>query len=165
MKDMKYMGIYNMNIIKIVVATLVAILLLILSFWFGRWTYPVKNTNQSTTYTHDTTKIYDTVLKEVPIIRIKEKAVIEYLTDTLYTTKPFNAKLDTIMASRDTIGAMYSFPSNNFYLEFRRHPDSLIIKTQTVNITTTKEVKREWYIDAATHIAVFSLGFLFGTIK
>jgi hypothetical protein len=78
-------------------------------------------------------KIYitDTVIvnrPSEPIIINKVKLKTVKVSDTIYKSEAFAATLDTVIKS-DTIKAKYEFPNNNFSLDIKRKPDSILIKT------------------------------------
>lgn len=112
----------------------------------------------------------DTVTKVIehePIL-VRAAAKIRYIrdtvtqTDTIIETRPFVASLDTII-NRDTVGFRYQFPENLATILLRQAPDSVRFETRT--ITLTNYVKREWWIDALTHLGAATLGYAIGSVR
>lgn len=84
------------------------------------------------------------IVKEGRKIYLKKDAMIEYKTvfiaDTIYdsilVTKPFIARLDTII--QDTINISYEYPENKFEFIFRACPDTLIHKDIVIEVNKEK---------------------------
>ena len=99
----------------------------------------------------DTITNIDTIIKEISKTDIvfKTKAVIVKDTinkiDTVYTTRAFEAKLDTV-AEKDTISISYFFPQDLFHVDIRRYPDEKRIITRTVEVEKIEVEKEAWYI-------------------
>lgn len=77
-------------------------------------------------------------------------------TDTVFTTKPFIAELDTV--ARDTFNLRYYFPENKFSLKIGYKPDTL--HHQIVTITTEVEKPKEWYDETWFRIASHAVAIL-----
>lgn len=112
----------------------------------------------------------DTVTKVIehePIL-VKAPAIVRYVrdtitqTDTLIQTRPFVARLDTVV-KRDTLGVEYRFPQHTFAVAFRRAADSVRFETKT--ITLTRQEHRPWWIDALTHVGAGALGYAVGRVR
>ena len=78
--------------------------------------------------------------------------------DTLYTTPPFVASLDTVTAKGDTIGVAFRYPSAMFDVAIREAPDTMKIQTVTIRIPEQRSV----WVDIGTHAAAFIAGFFAG---
>lgn len=104
--------------------------------------------------------VRDTITKyQKPIIIEKIKAQIVYKHDTIIQTKPFIARIDTVIMY-DTIKASYEFPENYFSLLVKRKPDT--VYTNTIYRTEYQEIKRPLYIDILSHTGAILSGFLIG---
>lgn len=102
--------------------------------------------------------IRDTIIKEIkqkPLIIEKTVPKIIYMKDTIIKTRPFIAKIDTIII-KDTINAEYRFPEHSFSMYVNRARDTLAIP----QITKIKHKKEKWWIKPV----VFSAGFITGFI-
>lgn len=116
---------------------------------------------QTDTITHTITQ---------PPIYVKGKAVVRYVHDTTFVhdttaqpTQAFVATLDTV-ADGDTINARYEYPQHTFSVLLKQKPDSVRIEQQTIYITKTDIVKREWYIDALGIVGSFAVGYGVGRV-
>jgi len=111
----------------------------------------------------------DTVFKEVqqPPIKIAGKARIikdtTWLHDTVLTTAPFIAVLDTVI-QKDTLNLAFRYPSAVFEVELKQAPDLIPFETRTVTLTNTIYEQRAWWLDALTHIGAVAVGYVAGTI-
>lgn len=118
----------------------------------------------------------DTVTKVIehePIL-VQAAAKIRYIRDTVRQTqtdtilspaadsRAFVATLDTII-NRDTFGLRYASFENEFTLLLRQAPDSLRFETRTITLTNYE--KREWWIDALTHLGIGALGYAIGSVR
>lgn len=103
------------------------------------------------------------VVKAAPPIKLERaKAKIKYLRDTIIETKPFEARIDTII-NNDTIYLWYNYPMNAFDLFVKKKPDSTIVH----EIYITKEVirKRAWWEAPAFIAAGAAAGYVIGIKK
>lgn len=76
--------------------------------------------------------------------------------DTVYTSRPFVATLDTII-DRDTIGIGYRFPQHTFSVALRMAPDSIRYETRTITLTRTERPFLEY-------VGAFAIGGVLGYI-
>lgn len=110
----------------------------------------------------------DTVTKVIdhePIhIVAKARVVRDTVTqkDTIYQVRPFIASIDTVVG-RDTASIRYAFPQHEFSLLLKQAADSVRYETRTITLTSYE--KREWWIDALTHLGVGALGYAIGTVR
>lgn len=81
-----------------------------------------------------------------------------WVRDTMYTTPPFVAELDTIVG-KDTASMRYTYPRGEFELSLRRAPDSVRVEFKTV---TVKDNDREWWHDGVMLLGAFAVGYAFG---
>lgn len=131
-------------------------------FFVGRCTKePEKVIERKTEIVRDT--IINTV-QQPPIIIYKAKPVIEYQTDydTVIITKPFIAKIDTVII-RDTVHAEYVFPQNTFSMILKRKPDSVV--TFREYVIKTEYIKDAWWEKPAWATGGILLGYLLGKVK
>jgi len=134
--------------VAIALLLLVAVLLFCLNY----------SNNQKVT--HELKYKYDTVLKEIktdPIVIEKKKAIIKYIKDTIIITKPFEAKIDTVI-KMDTIKMYYQFPENRFSLFYKRKTDTIPIITKTI----VKYEKAQWWERPLFFLGGATLGFVLG---
>lgn len=88
-------------------------------------------------------KYKDSIIKG-ETIRVKGDAIIEYkpffindtIVDTVFTTKPFTASLDTIL--KDTFNLKFEFPEKRFEFVLRPAFDTLKIPEITIEIERQK---------------------------
>lgn len=106
------------------------ILLMILAFaggWLVSGSFKKEKpciTSAGKIYVHDTI----TALKpSEPLIIEKYHPVIRVKRDTLVISKPFMARIDTII-KRDTIIGSYEFPENFFSMRISSVPDSILTR-------------------------------------
>lgn len=105
-------------------------------------------------------------IKQGKITIIKGDAIIEYkpffikdsIIDTVFTTKPFTASLDTIL--RDTFNLKFEFPEKKFEFVLRPVPDTLqtiIIKTEIERQKTffEKYIEKPLYFSGGVLISYF----------
>ena len=87
-------------------------------------------------------KKVDTLIIEKPRkpLKIKAKAKIEKIGDSIIEREPFIASIDTII-ERDTISATYQFPQDTIGIFLKRRPDTLAQRTVQIMV----EKKRTWY--------------------
>ena len=106
--------------------------------------------------------VYDTILKTIEYepIRIISKPKIITKKDTIIVTKPFTARLDTVVI-RDTITLAYDYPENIFSLDITRKQDTLYIPAGTI----IKYRNQPWYETAAYALGGVTLGYLLGGMK
>lgn len=110
----------------------------------------------------------DTVTKVIehePIhIVAKARVVRDTVTqkDTVYQVRPFIASIDTVVG-RDTASIRYAFPQHEFSLLLKQAADSVRYETRTITLTNYE--KREWWIDALTHLGIGALGYAIGTVR
>ena len=112
---------------------------------------------------------YDTVIKEYyykPVYINKKSDTVSY-TDTvkIIETHPFIAKLKDTVVAGDTIGAMYEFPKDNFYLTVLPRPDRIMEITKTNTIIKTEIENRKWWLDFLSHVGAAGIGYGIGKIK
>lgn len=109
---------------------------------------------------------YDTtekIIRQQPI-NIYKQVEVQYVRDTLFVTKPFIAKLDTIIF-RDTINTQFAFPQMAFSLALRRQPDTLkIVTIKTIDTRIIDNSPPTW-VTILSHIGAGVLGFGAGRIK
>jgi len=140
-----------MKYIYITIAILFSISIVLLCFNFC---------DKNKKNTHELKYKYDTVFKEIksdPIIIEKQKAIIKYIKDTTIITKPFEAKIDTII-KMDTIKMYYHFPENRFSLFYQRKTDTIPIITKTI----VKYEKAQWWERSLFFLGGATLGFVLG---
>ena len=112
----------------------------------------------------------DTVTKviEHEPLHVTAPAVVRYvrdtvtLSDTIIQTRPFIARLDTVVR-RDTLGVEYRFPQHTFSVLLRQAPDSIRYETRTITLTNYE--RRAWWLDALTHVGAASLGYAIGSVR
>lgn len=104
----------------------------------------------------DTTTVYrdiirkDTIYQKFyrePILINEAKPEIIYLYDTVYSSRAFIAKFDTILSS-DTIYGSYEFPQNLMSIKVNRMPDSIM---------TEKIYYREYEKQKLWEVAIYIL--------
>ena len=104
----------------------------------------------------------DTVVVPASPIIIKDRiASIKYVRDTIIITKPFEARIDTIMKF-DTVFVMYRYPENLFDLVIKTKPDTTF--KDKIVITNTKYIKEErpLWVDILTHTGALAGGYFIG---
>lgn len=96
-----------------------------------------------------------------PITITKYKTKIEYIRDTIITTKPFTARIDTIIRC-DTVRAQFDFPDNTFSMTLNRKNDT-IFRERIFNNNILKNEEKWWHKPA---LCILSLcgGYLFGRL-
>lgn len=109
---------------------------------------------------------FDTATKYIvkqsePIVITKYVPKLEYRTDTIIQTYPFEATVDTIIRT-DTIQAKYQYPENIFDMIIRQEPDSILIQTITIEKEMLKE--RAWWEAPAYVMSGSLLGLILGLI-
>ena len=90
----------------------------------------------------------DTLIKILPqkVIEIKNaKPKIIYRHDTIIQTPPFFAIVDTII-EKDTLRAEFTFPENNFSLNYHSQSDSILTITNIVTKTETNWLERAAFL-------------------
>jgi hypothetical protein len=127
----------------------VAFLAGILGWWLKPVPAPV---------TRDTVSVHtDTVVQVItkPVVSWRKVA------DTLiYHDTTTIAQVDTIYQG-DTTRITYDYASNLFTLLTRPAPDT----AHTIYVTRVESVRREWWIDALTHIGAATLGYAVGSTR
>lgn len=106
--------------------------------------------------------IRDTVIRvetKEPIFITQVKPKLIYKYDTIYTSPPFIAEIDTVIKT-DTIYMSYEFPENLFNLTIKYPLDSLILREITFTKTIQKE--KEWWEIPLYIASGATLGFLIG---
>jgi len=113
----------------------------LIAVWVIWWINLFKPTSQigETEYRYDT--IYKIVRSE-PIVIEKIKSKVEYLHDTVYSTREFIATADTVIKF-DTIKLGFYFPGNYFSMSYLPKADSIALERETQIKTVTKE--RPWW--------------------
>lgn len=104
----------------------------------------------------------DTVVKYIehkPIKINNKKAKIKYIKDTIISTKPFEANLDTII-NKDTISLSYIYPDNIFNLNINKSIDTL--KYEREIITNNNNKDSNWFDIAIASISGIILGYILG---
>jgi len=101
----------------------------------------------------DTTIIY----KPQPIIIEKIIPKIKYKRDTIITTKPFVARVDTVI-KYDTIKIEYHFPENNLDFSINRNFDTIKVEKYLFNDIKTED--NEWYINYIGFLVGFASGYI-----
>ncbi|MCX6148342.1 MAG: hypothetical protein NTW25_13995 [Candidatus Kapabacteria bacterium] len=104
----------------------------------------------------------DTVLKYIehkPINVNNKKAKIKYIKDTIISTKPYEASLDTII-NKDTISLSYIYPDNIFNLNINKSIDTL--KCEREIITNNNNKDSNWFDIAIASISGIILGYILG---
>ena len=115
--------------------------------------YPVKKVIRDTVYE---------VVEAEPLVIEKVRTKIIRRFDTVIKTRPFTAKLDTIV-NRDSVRAEYDFPENLMSLDIRRGPDSLRLQNMTVFRTDPRE--EHWWETPAYVAGAVIIGYLLGSAK
>lgn len=119
----------------------------------------------------------DTVVTQLPPVRIEAKGRVRYVRDTVYvagasgaptdsiivrdttyTTRPFIATLDTVI-NNDTASLMFRYPSMMFAMSLRHAPDTT---TQTLIQTPAQPEPRSVWTDVAIVVGAFTAGILVG---
>jgi len=102
---------------------------------------------------------FDTILiyKPQPIILEKIIPKIKYIRDTIITTKPFVARVDTVI-KYDSIKIDYHFPENNIDLSIYRNYDTIRVEKYLYNQIKSNE--NEWYINYIGFIVGFASGYI-----
>lgn len=142
---------------------------------FAAWLGWYLRGNHEATFGNSGASVHiDTITKVIdhePITITDRRATVRYVRDTVrwgdtvrvrdtvYTTRPFVAVIDTII-KHDTITAAYRFPQQTFSLALRRAPDSVRYEVRTVTLTNYE--KREWWIDALGAIGAGGIGYAIG---
>jgi hypothetical protein len=110
-------------------------------------------------------KSTDTIIKLIPRepVIIRKNAVKTIVRkDTIISSEPFTARLDTVM-SADTINLSYDYPENIFMLELKRKPDTS--KIQTITLTYPVEKKAPWWETPAYIVGGILVGFGIGSLS
>lgn len=103
----------------------------------------------------------DTLFLEKDKIVYRTIPKIEYINtiDTIIKTKPFIARVDTILHHRDTLKIEYTFPENNFLMELSRPLDSIIINREYETVRYIEVPKKEeWYEKWYTQLGIGLVG-------
>lgn len=78
------------------------------------------------------------------------------------SSPPYVATLDTVTASKDTIGLVFRHPEKMFDVEFRPRPDS--VRTVTIETTTVVEVPDSKRFGIGIHAGAGAMQTLTGTL-
>lgn len=152
----------NKEMYSTLAAILFALILVVSAYFYGA-------SNARIEYKEAPSKVvekivYDTVPIAKPPIYIKGKAIVMIDTvnqkDTVYLTKPFIARLDTIY--KDTISVKYAYPLNRFDLSIRFKPDSIIQTTKIITEVKTVKEERPLWLDILSHLGAGAMGYLVG---
>ncbi len=141
---------------KVISGIILFIALLILFFWLNnnlKYDKYIANIEKSS---NDI--IYDTIYKyERPkIIEIQQaKPKIKYIRDTIITTKPFIAQIDTIV-KKDTVQIFYTYPENLLSMKINQTNDSTMIIKQI----DYREKERSWWETPALIISGILVGYI-----
>ncbi len=133
---------------------------ILIAYWISKKVTEPEIMHYSEIKTH-----WDTVFVEVPtqpivLEKIKTKTVIK--RDTVIQTKPFTAKIDTVVL-KDTVRAQYDFPENEMSIFVRPSPDSLEIRK--ITILKTIEKKQPWWETPVYLLGGAAFGFALGTFS
>ena len=105
------------------------------------------------------------VIKEVPKIVMQKKAKIKYLRDTILTTQPFEAVVDTVLL-KDTVYIAYSFPANTFNVSIARGADTNQIERNYYLVNEQQNKQSRWTSTALNILGGFlgglAVGFMAG---
>ena len=148
-----------MNNTNTILTVILAIAIGLSLFFVGRCTKdPDRIVETKTEIVRDT---IINIVQQPPIVIYKAKPVIEYQTDydTVIVTKPFIARVDTIIV-RDTIHAEYTFPQNTFSMVLKRKPDSIF--TYKEYVIKTEYMKEPWYEKPLYATGGLLLGYFLG---
>jgi len=110
----------------------------------------------------DTVYIDRVIAKKVyvPLKVVKPNGDTVYNYDTVFTTKPFVASMDTIIGC-NTVKLSYRYPENAFEkIEFRSCPDTIVLTDTTYRTRTTTT----WYEDAIYVAGGIAVGLVGGFI-
>ena len=99
------------------------------------------------------------VVKSEPVKLERVRTKIIYRRDTVFTTTPFTARIDTVVV-RDTVNLQFDYPENLLSLRIARGADS--VQIQKIVLTQTIEKKKPWWEIPAIAAASAALGFLLG---
>lgn len=83
------------------------------------------------------------VIKEVPKIVVQGKAKIKYVRDTILTTQPFEAVVDTVL-QKDTVYIAYSYPENMFNVSIARGADTNLIERNYYLVNQQQNKQSRW---------------------
>lgn len=145
----------NTNAITAIIACAVGIVI-------GAYLFSTHEHSVSTETKYEVVR--DTILYEVhhePTIITDADAdtVIVTRADTVIVTRPFIAKLDTIIV-HDTVHAEYAFPQHTFSVAIRQAPDSVRIEQQTVYVKTTEQRSAPWYEYVGSALIGVAVGYV-----
>lgn len=90
--------------------------------------------------------------KKITLDSVKMK--IKYVRDTVIITKPFVAKIDTLIKF-DTISIVYHYPENLFSMKLSQKPDSTIIIKQIEYV----QKEEEWWKQPALILSGTVIGY------
>lgn len=90
--------------------------------------------------------------KKIALDSVKMK--IKYLRDTVIITKPFVAKIDTLIKF-DTISIVYQYPENLLSMKLSQKPDSTIIIKQIEYV----QKEEEWWKQPALILSGAVIGY------
>lgn len=101
------------------------------------------------------------VIKEVPKIVMQKKAKIKYLRDTVLTTRPFEAVVDTVLL-KDTVYIAYSYPENTFNVSIARGADTNLIERNYYLVNEQQNKQSSWTSAALNILGGFLGGLVVG---
>ncbi|MBK6418463.1 MAG: hypothetical protein IPF79_04630 [Ignavibacteria bacterium] len=174
----------NTRLSATLIAVVIAILLLVGTFWIG-YSTGTKDARSERGRT-DTTVSYilvpppppDTVelagkvrlvertLVRDSIVYVPTETAINFdtltrLPDGRLVVAPFIAEGMTVNKKGDTTTGTYTFPANKFHFMSSYAPDSM--KVQTVTVTITE--RPPWWETALTHLGTLAVGYGMGRIR
>jgi|GEM_PF-4721215 hypothetical protein len=118
---------------------IITLVLITLAYFLGR-------SNGKAVY-YKTETLVDTqyiVKTQEPVVIEKVKTKIKYLRDTMIVTKPFEAKLDTVLRN-DTISLSYIYPTNEFSMRYSKKADTaLLVNIKTRESQIIREEEAWW---------------------
>ena len=131
------------------IVIIIFVLLLLGSFLAGRYTKePVKEIQTKLVEKRDTTYIIkqrdSTVVKQAPA-DVYYYIDTLHLKDTIFLSKAFIARLDTII-KKDTIYTAFYFPQQKFDFSIRYKPDSTVFIKDSIYSEKTIIEKDPWWM-------------------
>lgn len=140
--------------------------LVIISFFVGRCSHQPVETIKYITKIKDSVQVVaqdPIIIKSPGRIMYKDRDRLVFVPRFQDTCRPFTIVLDTIL-KKDTLNLRYEYPANNISLFLKQKPDSIIIRTITLQ-TDPVIIKRAWYLDAGLSLGSAVLGYGIGRIK
>lgn len=107
--------------------------------------------------------IRDTIEKikySEPIIITKVKTRIIKTSDSEIVVNPFVSKLDTII-NKDTVNAVFEFPENLLSINFRKAPDTLMLRK--IEIIRNNQIETNWWEVPLYITSGVLLGYIIGS--